>query len=302
MASERNKGAMYFACVAAAGRNRAVVTGHYYIHENTDEQITPARLIENGNWISLKAYTGIIHAVRHDPDAKLEFLLLERMMTLYRVSAAAEYEFETISTEREAALMDLRKIGTHWYVVGGQHQVLRREQKKWRPIDDGIFIAEEDGFGALLQSIDGTSESNIYTVGTNGVIFHFDGREWSEMDPPTDYDLERVLCVGEEVYLCGMGNTLYRGAPDAWLPLTEKDDAVRLWDMAYFRGKVYVCSDDKLFVIEDDKPKAVEIPVEGPLSFYRLAAGETDLWGVDKECVLQFDGTTWTQHVYPENR
>lgn len=302
MDTVRREGAMYFATIAAAGPGRAVLTGHYYAKEKTDEQISAARLIENGTWTSLKAYTGIVHAVRHDPGAKLEFLLLERALTLYRVSAKAEFEFEAIREDRDGFLMDLRKIGTHWYTVGGQHQVLRQEGKKWRPIDEAIFLDGDEGDSALLQSIDGTSETDIYAVGTNGAIFHFDGKDWTEFDPPTDNDFERVLCVAkDQVYLCGTENTLYRGTDDAWLPLTDPDEAT-FWDMARFQGKVYVCSGVKLYVIEGDELEEVEVPIEGQPHFYRLDASDTDLWCAGGECVLQFNGEKWTQHLYPENQ
>ncbi len=297
-----DKKGLYFTGVAAAGRDRAIVTGHYWAHEETDERITAARLIDGGKWTSLRGYTGIVHATRHDAGAKLEFLLMERALTLYRVSAAAEFKYETISESREGFLMDLRKIGAGWYAVGGQHQAFRMGGKGWRAIDKTLFLPNEEDHSALLQSVHGLDESDIYAVGTSGVVFHFDGEEWEEVESPTDYDLERVLVVKQdEVYLSGCGGVLFRGGRDSWLALTEPDEKLTFWDMALFEGKVFVCSDDKLFTVDGNELQEVEIPLRGPFRFYRMDAGEGDLWTVGDECILQFDGKTWTRHTCPEN-
>ncbi len=298
----RKPRAMYFSGVAAAGKARAVVAGHLWAHEQSGEQVTAAHLIEGGEWRSLRGYTGIVHAVRHDPGARFEFLLAERAGTLYRVSAAAEFEFETISETREGFVMDLRKIGSHWYVAGGQRQVLRKEGSRWRGIDDGILVPTDEGHALLLQSIAGPTEQDIYGVGSGGAMFRYDGHRWRELESPTDYDLERVLCVSEdETWVCGEGGSLYRGDGDTWRALLEPAEDVTFWDMARFRDRIYVCTDKQLFVIDDDEPTPVEIDVDGPLEFYRLDAGDTDLWAIGGECVLQFDGRVWRQHVCPDN-
>jgi hypothetical protein len=302
MALNRNTLAMYFTGVAAAGKSRSVVSGHYYVNENTEKQITGLHLVDNGSWSSLKAYTGIVHATRYDEGNDYPFLLLERTGIVYRVKASAAFTYENISSEREGFFMDVRKIGLHWYAVGGQHQAFRREQKKWKPIDDAIFIEGDEGHASLLQSVDGTSESNIYAVGTDGIILHFNGKRWDEIDSPTDYDLERVLAVNKgEIYICGEGNALYRNDGQGWLPLTEPDENVTYWDMAYFAGRVFVCSKEKLFVLINDRLEEIIPPVKGPLEFYRLDAGPTDLWTVGGECILQFDSSQWRQHVCPDN-
>ena len=63
-----------------------------------------------------------------------------------------------------------------------------------------------------LAGIDGTSDSDIYVVGTDGHIFHWDGKAWRGVKSPTKAHLERVRCVDRgEVYICGYEGAFLRG-------------------------------------------------------------------------------------------
>jgi hypothetical protein len=42
------------------------------------------------------------------------------------------------------------------------------------------------GTGAHLMSVWGTSSNDVYAVGSNGTILHYDGTAWSQMASGTD--------------------------------------------------------------------------------------------------------------------
>ncbi|MFC1591428.1 DUF4372 domain-containing protein [Thermodesulfobacteriota bacterium] len=46
--------------------------------------------------------------------------------------------------------------------------------------------------GYDLNSVWGTSDSNVYAVGDEGTILHYDGSSWSSVESPTDYDLNAI--------------------------------------------------------------------------------------------------------------
>jgi hypothetical protein len=187
--------------------------------------------------------------------------------------------------------------------LGGHHRIHRLDGKMWKSIDGGVYIASAKGEAKSLASIDGTSASDLYAVGSSGVIFHFDGKRWAAQKSPTEFGLQRVLSVSkDEVYLCGNTNGLYRGSRSSWKALTRYDKSVTFWDMAWFAGKLYVCSKAKLFVLEKDELVEVKIPVRGPLGFYRMDARDGELWTCGNECVLRFDGKKWKQYVFPDNK
>lgn len=300
MAKKRKPGALYFTDVARAGSNSVILVGNYYALEGKTEQRIALLSFKNGVWGGIDL-AGVAHAVRLQ-DSKKGYLVLERNRAVYSVLPPDQLEYTKIDENREGFLMDVRRIGAHWYAVGGHHQIYRGEGTTWIAFDDDVYVPGEDGETKMLLSVDGSSESDIYAVGFDGMILHYDGKAWTAIDCPTNVGLQRVLCVGsDEVYICGNGNTLIRGSVQGWTPLTEPDESITFWDLAYFRGEIYVCTKHRLFKLVDDQLEVVEIPVKGPLGFYRMDSDEKELWTCGNECLLQFDGRTWTQHVFPDN-
>ncbi|WP_372623351.1 hypothetical protein [Falsiroseomonas sp.] len=283
------------------GPHEAAFTGQLYSLEDSNDRRTGVPTVHNGEWASYGVLSGILHAIRFTEDPERQLLLLARAHGLYRISKKG-ISFEDIGKDDEGFLMDLRRIGARWYAVGGHHHVYREEATGWQRFDQGVHIPDEPGEARILLSIDGVAEDDIYAVGFNGVILHHDGSAWAELESPTNVGLQRVLCVSrDEVYICGYGNALYRGNRTGWQALTAPDENVVYWDMARFHGRIYVCTKQRLFVLNGDRLDEVDIPVEGPLGFYRLDASDTELWSCGNECVLRFDGTTWTQYVWPDN-
>lgn len=304
MTKKRKLGALYFTDVNRVDKDGVVVIGNYYALEGAEEERTALLSLRGGVWGGMDL-SGIAHAVRYrgeTHDLNKQYLVLERNKGLYMVTPPNNVRFVKVNDTRDGFLMDLRQIGERWYAVGGHHQIYREENGKWESIDSGVYIPGDAGEAKILLSIDGNSEKDIYAVGFNGVVLHYDGITWKQLDSPTDYGFQRVLCVSEdEVYLCGYGNSLYRLNKDSWIALTEPDDAVVFWDMRYFQGKLYVCTKKKLFILEHNQLEEVIIPVKGPLGFYRMDSDENELWTCGNECLLQFDGKNWKQFVFPDN-
>ncbi|GAB6907589.1 conserved hypothetical protein [Desulfosarcina cetonica] len=305
MKKKRKLGALYFTGLDIVDDDIVVLTGHYYALENTDDERTAFLSFNKGVWGSLNV-SGISHAIRFKPGSKTikrECLLLERNRGLYRIATATDVKFERIAEKRDGFLMDLRQIAGHWYAVGGHHQVHVEQNGHWTPFDNGIYVPGEAGEAKILLGIDGLSQDDIYAVGLNGVIFHYDGVSWKLMDSPTNLGLQRVLCINkDEVYLCGNGNGLYRGSKNTWVPLTDPDKSVTFWDMESFQGEVYACTKEALFKIKNDQLSKVDIPLDGPLAFYRMASNKSQLWACGNECLLRYDGKRWKQYAFIDNQ
>jgi hypothetical protein len=305
VAKKRNAKSLYFSCVARAGEQSVLLAGHLYALEESETAQSVLMTLRSGEWKTMNV-TGIVNALRCQVESARdprEYLILEQNRGLYRIQPPAGVQFGKIDSKRQGFLMDLKKIGKKWFAVGDHRQVYEGNGKNWQPIDQGAYIAGKKGDSKIFFSIDGFSESDLYAAGYNGEIFHYDGAIWNQLDSPTNLGLQKVLCVDKNViYICGHANGLYRGNKSNWLALTEPDDETILWDMAYFRGQVYVCNGTDLFVIRQDALEKVAIPLDGPFSFYRMDADKDELWTCGGECLLQFDGKTWTRHIYPENK
>jgi photosystem II stability/assembly factor-like uncharacterized protein len=66
-------------------------------------------------------------------------------------------------------------------------------------------------------SIWGTSDKNIFVVGDNSVMLHYDGNKWSPMQSPKDEYLTKVKGLGpEQVYAVGENGTVIKYDGKKW--------------------------------------------------------------------------------------
>ncbi|UCH42738.1 MAG: PKD domain-containing protein [Dehalococcoidales bacterium] len=68
-----------------------------------------------------------------------------------------------------------------------------------------------------LQGIWGSSSSDIFAVGLDGAILHYDGEDWSQMDSGTTSSLEAVWGTSSsDVFAAGEGGTILHYDGDDW--------------------------------------------------------------------------------------
>jgi hypothetical protein len=62
----------------------------------------------------------------------------------------------------------------------------------------------------LLTSVWGSSCNDVYAVGQQGAVYHFDGQSWQSLTPFTDEYLWAVWGFGtNDVYAAGNGGVLF---------------------------------------------------------------------------------------------
>ncbi len=77
-----------------------------------------------------------------------------------------------------------------------------------------------------LNAVWGTSPENVFAVGGNGIILHYDGRNWSEMDSKTSEILMGVWGASEkDIFAVGLNGTIvhYDGSKWEKMPVVKKD-------------------------------------------------------------------------------
>ncbi|MGQ0704102.1 MAG: Ig-like domain-containing protein, partial [Gemmatimonadales bacterium] len=153
---------------------------------------------------------------------------------------------------------------------------------------------------ADLVSVWGTSASNVYAVGSEGTILHYDGTSWNRMPVLTDRAILEVWGLGpNEIYAVGFRTALrYDGT--AWRPLGGAESA-ELW-------AVWGSDQAHIFAVGQDGVilrlvGGQFVPVASPTNLLLLG-----LWGTGPESlfavgiqglVLRWDGSAWTSMPSP---
>jgi hypothetical protein len=77
-----------------------------------------------------------------------------------------------------------------------------------------------------LDGVWGSSGSDVFAVGYDGTILHYDGSDWSSMTSGTSNWLEVVWgSSGSNVFAVGEGGTILHHSADIFLPLILRNFA-----------------------------------------------------------------------------
>jgi hypothetical protein len=194
----------------------------------------------------------------------------------------------------------LKCINGYTYSVGVFRKIYKRVNVgDWIPVNEGfpeVEAATEFGFNDM----DAFSESDMYAVGGNGDVWHFNGTRWQQMGFPSNVQLATVTCAGDgNVYISGEGGSLWVGGKSTWKPVYTGSSSIMWNDILWFQDKLWLASDYQLRqlngkglteVMHEGKP----IPMNGHMDVYGglLAIASP-------ECVRSFDGTSWRKLVEP---
>ena len=194
----------------------------------------------------------------------------------------------------------LKCINGYTYSVGIGRQVYKRaEVGKWIPLHDGFPEGKRTDLMGF-NDLDAFSESDMYAVGGHGDVWHFDGKQWSQMGFPSNVQLATVTCAGDgNVYISGEGGSLWVGRKSTWKPIYEGSSSVLWNDVLWFQDKLWLASDYQFRTLngKDLEPVTHEgetVPMSG-----HMDAHDGVLVIANLQYVRSFDGTTWRRLVQP---
>jgi hypothetical protein len=203
---------------------------------------------------------------------------------------------------------DIREIGKSLFVCGVNDQVYRRDESdgSWTLITSAPLklVHALDPYFSMLESIDGSSEQDVYTCGMNGRLYHFDGLQWHQISLPTDEHLQCVRCISEEeVWICGKNGTLLVGnRSSGFKNVSTIDDNQSFWSLTKFQDKVYLATTNAgMFVYDGIAIQAVDTGFDSGLWTYIVDSTENVLWSFSPKEIAFFDGKTWTRVQHPDN-
>ena len=157
----------------------------------------------------------------------------------------------------------LRAIDGVVYFCGSNNSVgYRTGQDSWvghtRAIAD---IERTDGLYNAFHDIDGFSEQDIYCVGTDGQVVHYDGMAWTRIAVPTKTELAAICCAGDgQVYINGASGMTYRGRGSKWQCIHEGGNTLPFRDMVWHEGRVWCTNDSGVWFINGDEVERADLP------------------------------------------
>jgi hypothetical protein len=191
----------------------------------------------------------------------------------------------------------IRAIAGQPYCCGQRGQVYRLEGGKWVRADAGL---QKRG-GPDQEDIDGSGPSDIYTVGLDGAMHHFDGRKWKAIDLPTNVSLSNIRCVSPDLYyVCGNDGLIMKGARNRWEIIGDPVPDKNYWGLEVFEETVYLSHGKGIDRLTDEGVEPVDLKIKKKkLTFHRLHGRDGQLWSFGEDHMLKFDGKTWTEVPIP---
>ena len=195
-------------------------------------------------------------------------------------------------TPRMSGLRSISTIAGQAYAVGLRGMVYRFEKiKKWERLDDGLPETFD------IQAIHGLSDKDIYAVGRNGQIYHFNGNEWTICPVVTSHNLTSIFVAADgTAYVVGHGGVILKGRSDQWQLIDSGEITENFWSVHEFKGDIYVSSMQNLFKLQDGLIP-VDFGGDNPSSCYQLTSCDEVLWSVGEFDVMSFDGKEWKRII-----
>lgn len=172
-------------------------------------------------------------------------------------------------------------------IVGFYVQLPLYAQETWE------VIYQE--FSPPLNSIWGSSPDDVYAVGDNGLIMHFDGSIWQIMDSGTQTNLNDIWGSGKnDIFAAGERLTVLYSNGNDWeiLDSGHIDNATGVW--GYSENHAFVC-DDHHHISGFDLTGRNFYDYIAPVHFSDIWGG---MWGLvavgmDSFCMSSMSGETW---------
>jgi len=191
---------------------------------------------------------------------------------------------------KRGPLRSVRAIEGVPYAVGMGGVVFRQDKPDfWVRIDKGIPKSQH------LESIAGFSSDDIYAVGRKGVVWHFDKGKWHRIVSPTNVILTSVCCADDgNVYACGLNGTLIKGRGNDWQVIEQQDVDLDIWDVEWFKGKLYISTMMCVYELEGENLKYV-FDKNQPKTTYHLSSSDEVMWSIGGRDIMEFDGKCWNR-------
>jgi len=188
-------------------------------------------------------------------------------------------------------------VGDSIYACGWAGQIYALRRGVWSRADDGIDAANFD-----FLNIGGFSENNLFAIGLQGIIFHYDGRHWSRVDSPTNQHLYDIaLEPGGKVMIAGAEGVLLSGDSNGFQVLDVPTGMGNLWSVECYAERLFVAhSHNRISCLSEQTWQPIAIQAGEPVTTYRLSSRDSVLLSIGASTLATLDGEQWTTLQCPE--
>ncbi len=209
----------------------------------------------------------------------------------------------SIKGPRRGAIYRLRTIGHSLYAVGSDHTVcFRKGRNQWESLCLNLpepTLADsndvERSNNMAFQDIDGFSPDDLYAIAGAGLVWHFDGTNWSRIAFPSDMDVYSICCAGDGyVYIGAQSGSLFRGRGNEWTLLVREMLTLPFQDIVSHAGKVWMTSDYGLWNVVDGQLVEADLPSSDiKVCAGNLSVGDGVMLMAGSHGAAVHDGTAW---------
>jgi hypothetical protein len=217
-------------------------------------------------------------------------------------------EIESVRPDDRPIVLERgRCIAGRPYAVGMLRSVFRRvEVGHWEQLADGLpkinrtDVDLNEAVNIGFRDIDGFAEHDIYAVGGNGDVWHYDGQRWNRRKFHSKVPLYTVCCAGDQqVYISGEAGTIFRGRHDAWCTVWKAESSLPYNDARWFDGKLWLASDYVLDQFIDGRVERARHYDERVHARGHMDVADGVLVIASLENVQIYDGQEWRMLVQP---
>jgi len=146
-------------------------------------------------------------------------------------------------------------------------------------------------FFRSLRSISGCGTNDVWAVGSNGFISHWNGDSWSEIDSGTGVILSSVLAWDiDNAWAVGDNGTILHWNGSEWIQeYFDNQNYLKIWGTS--PDNMWMCGDGKLHW--NGSGWTTEDTTNGCRDIW--GASEDDVWAVGDGYVGHWDGQSWAR-------
>jgi cysteine-rich repeat protein len=203
--------------------------------------------------------------------------------------------FQTMQLSNVSAfLYDVWGLGPNDVFAFGQNNILHYDGVTWSSTNiDGVDSSGSD----LLDFLDGwgASSNDVFTVGYTGLIAHYDGSSWTDMQSGVETTLESVWgAAANDVFAVGYPGTILHFDGTAWTQQTAPDperEYASVWGTS--GDNVFAAHATGIDHFDGTRWRALASPSGRFDGIW--GSGPSDIFAVGEAGnVVYFDGATWS--------